>query len=46
MKNVDLWKNLKELVKSHQIEWHWVKGHSDDPLNDLADALAKKATPV
>ena len=46
VKNVDLWKNLKELVKSHQIEWHWVKGHSDDPLNDLADALAKKATPV
>ena len=46
VKNVDLWKSLKELVKSHQIEWHWVKGHSDDPLNDLADKLAKKATPI
>ena len=46
VKNVDLWKKLKELVKSNQIEWHWIKGHSDDPLNDLADKLAKKATPI
>ena len=46
VKNVDLWKKLKELVKSNQIEWCWVKGHSDDPLNDLADKLAKEATPI
>jgi ribonuclease HI len=46
VKNVDLWKKLKELIKSNQIEWNWVKGHSDDPLNDLADKLAKKATPI
>ena len=46
VKNVDLWKKLKELVKSKQIEWIWVKGHSDDPMNDLADKLAKKATPI
>ena len=46
VKNVDLWKKLKELVKINQIEWHWVKGHSDDPMNDLADKLAKKATPI
>ena len=47
VKNVDLWKKLKELAtKSNQIEWHWVKGHSGNPMNDLADKLAKKATPI
>ena len=46
VKNVDLWKKLKELVKSNQIEWCWVKGHSDNPMNDLADKLAKEATPI
>jgi len=46
VKNVDLWKRLKELVKSNQVEWYWIKGHSEDPMNDLADKLAKRATPV
>ena len=46
VKNVDLWKKLKELVKFHQIDWNWIKGHSEDPMNDLADKLAKKATPI
>ena len=46
VKNVDLWKKLKDLTKSKQIEWYWVKGHSGDPMNDLADKLAKEATPI
>ena len=46
VKNVDLWKKLKELNKSNPVEWHWVKGHSEDPMNELADNLAKKATPI
>ena len=46
VKNVDLWKKLKELTKSNQIEWNWVKGHSEDQMNELADSLAKKATPI
>ena len=46
VKNVDLWKKLKELNKSNQVEWHWIKGHSEDPMNELADNLAKKATPI
>jgi len=46
VKNVDLWRRLKDLTKSKQIEWRWIKGHSDDPMNDLADELAKKATPT
>ena len=31
---------------SAKIDWHWVKGHSEDPMNELADKLAKKATPI
>ena len=46
VKNVDLWKKLKELSKSNQIEWYWVKGHSNDPMNELVDKLAKSATPI
>jgi len=46
VKNVDLWKKLKDLTKSKQIEWCWIKGHSGDPMNDLADRLAKEATPI
>ena len=46
VKNVDLWKRLKELVKSNQVECKWIKGHSENPMNDLADKLAKKATPI
>jgi ribonuclease HI len=41
--NADLWKILNELVKDHDVEWHWVKGHGSDPLNLRADALARKA---
>ena len=46
VKNVDLWKKLKELTRSNPLEWNWVKGHSEDPMNDLADKLAKSATPI
>ena len=46
VKNVDLWKKLKQLAKVEKVDWFWIKGHSDDPMNDLADQLAKKATPV
>ena len=46
VKNVDLWKKLRELTKLNHVEWNWIKGHSEDPMNDLADKLAKKATPI
>ena len=46
VKNIDLWKKLKVLVESSQIEWKWIKGHSKNQMNDLADELAKKATPI
>ena len=46
VKNVDLWKKLKDLTKTKQVEWCWVKGHSGNPMNELADKLAKEATPI
>lgn len=42
VKNVDLWKQLDELVKDHNVTWNWVKGHSGHPENEKADELANK----
>jgi ribonuclease HI len=42
VKNVDLWQKLDNLLGEHDIHWHWVKGHSGDPGNDLADELANR----
>jgi len=41
--NMDLWRRLLELVKVHQIEWRWVRGHDGDVMNERADVLATKA---
>ncbi len=40
--NVDLWKELDELVAAHSIEWVWVKGHSGHEENEIADQLANR----
>ena len=40
VKNEDLWKQLDEQVKRHQVTWTWVKGHSGHTENERADALA------
>ena len=42
VKNVDLWKKLDEVVRSHDIDWVWVKGHAGHEGNERADALANK----
>jgi ribonuclease HI len=42
VKNVDLWQRLDALVQTHRIDWRWVKGHSGDPGNERADALANR----
>lgn len=43
VKNADLWQQLDELAGRHQITWHWVRGHSGHPENELADTLANEA---
>ena len=43
VKNKDLWLNLYKLTQSHDVEWHWVKAHAGNTLNEEVDALAKDA---
>jgi ribonuclease HI len=43
VKNYELWQELDELAKKHQITWKWVKGHSGNKYNDIADQLAVNA---
>lgn len=42
VKNADLWRQLDAACARHDIEWHWVKGHSGNPGNEAADALANR----
>jgi len=42
VKNVDLWQQLDQQNQRHRVSWHWVKGHSGHPENELADALANR----
>ena len=43
VKNQDLWELLDEQAANHDIEWHWVKGHSGVPGNERCDQLANEA---
>ena len=40
VKNKDLWQLLDEATQRHDIDWRWVKGHSNNPGNEKADELA------
>ena len=40
VKNKDLWVELDNLTDKHSIKWEWVKGHSGDYGNEIADKLA------
>ena len=42
VKNEDLWRELDDEVARHKVNWHWVKGHSGNPDNELADELANR----
>ena len=41
--NKDLWIELEKFVDFHSVNWFWVKGHSGDHYNEIADELAVKA---
>ncbi len=42
VKNKDLWLKLDEGLNHHDINWNWVKGHSNNKHNEKADFLARK----
>ena len=38
--NIDLWDVLLNLCERHEVSFHWVKGHADNPYNNRCDAMA------
>lgn len=38
--NPDLWQSLLNLLEIHQVTFHWVKGHAENPYNNRCDELA------
>ena len=43
VKNKDLWLKLCNLCEKNKVNWRWVKGHSTNKFNNLADELATQA---
>ena len=41
VKNRDLWQQLIPLIQRHEVDWHWVKGHSGHAENERVDDLAR-----
>ena len=41
--NKELWIELDKYVQIHKVTWYWVKGHSGNHYNELADKLAVNA---
>ena len=41
--NPDLWQQLLELVKQHDVTMNWVKGHAGNKENEICDELANTA---
>lgn len=39
----ELWQSIYNLSQQQNIEWNWVKGHSGNPGNTIADKLAREA---
>ena len=42
VKNEDLWRALDEAASTHNVSWHWVRGHAGHVENERADALARQ----
>jgi len=42
VKNIDLWQRLDTAAAQHEVEWHWVRGHTGHPENERADQLANR----
>ena len=43
VKNQDLWQRLVAAAAGHQVDWHWVRGHSGHADNERVDQLARAA---
>lgn len=45
VKNQDLWERIDSAIATHEVTFHWVKGHAGHPENERADRLAVDAIP-
>jgi ribonuclease HI len=43
VKNSELWGELDAVCRRYTVEWRWVRGHTGNPGNERADALANLA---
>ena len=43
VKNQELWQELYSLTRTHKVQFHKVKGHSDNEYNNRCDELARNA---
>jgi ribonuclease HI len=43
-KNPDLWKRFLEIYRDHKVSLIWIKGHADNPDNEVCDRLAVAAS--
>ena len=43
VKNKDLWIKLNDLCQKNKVTWRWIRGHSGNKYNNLADELATGA---
>ncbi|HEX9723956.1 MAG TPA: ribonuclease HI [Vicinamibacteria bacterium] len=43
VKNRDLWQELLDRSRGHDLTWEWIRGHDGHPENERADALARAA---
>lgn len=41
--NLELWKTLDRVAATHEVAWHWVRGHAGHPRNEYANHLAVRA---
>ena len=46
VKNKELWQELYELTKTHEVEFIKVKGHADNENNNRCDELARNAIKI
>jgi ribonuclease HI len=41
--NSELWQELAEAMKPHQVRWQWLRGHAGHPENERVDRAARRA---
>lgn len=41
--NQDLWEALDEAAQGLEVNWQWTRGHSGQPMNEMADKIANDA---